>query len=197
MTCPDEMHRKIIEAAKKRFTHYGYGKTTMADLARDCDMSAGNLYRYFPGKLDIAEEICRGASLQTADTLRKVLGRSGETAMDRLRAFLFEDLRTTYHRLEEDPRIVEMAQIVTQQRPAFHNEGLMREREVLAKILEMGNETGEFAVSDPMETAEMIQSATMKFSYPQLFSQLSLARLERELAGVFDLLTRGFQAEKA
>ena len=35
-----------VAAAKKRFTHFGYGKTTMAEVAADCDMSPGNLYRF-------------------------------------------------------------------------------------------------------------------------------------------------------
>ena len=48
---------QIILAAKERFLHYGYPKTTMAEVAADCNMSPGNLYRYFKGKLDIAIEI--------------------------------------------------------------------------------------------------------------------------------------------
>ena len=37
----------------------------------------------------------------------------------------------------------------------------------------------------------MIQSATMKFRYPQLWSKLTLPKLERELEGVLDLLVNG------
>jgi hypothetical protein len=62
MTVHDDTHQKILDAAKRRFMHYGYSKTTMAELAVDCDMSPGNLYRYFAGKLDIAEAICREAA---------------------------------------------------------------------------------------------------------------------------------------
>ena len=40
---------QIVAAAKKRFSHFGYAKTTMAEVAADCDMSPGNLYRFFPG----------------------------------------------------------------------------------------------------------------------------------------------------
>lgn len=191
MGTPDTIRKKIVEAAKKRFTHYGYGKTTMADLACDCAMSPGNLYRYFPGKLDIAEEICREASTQTAEDLKHVLKSSRCTAAKRLRNFLFQDLRVTYKTLEDDPRLVEMAQIVAHERPEFHHEGMKRERQVLQQILEMGRESGEFDVEDPELAAEMIQAATMKFSYPQLFTRLTLKALERELAGVVELLIRG------
>lgn len=192
----DEVCERIIEAAEERFTHYGYGKTTMAELARDCDMSSGNLYRFFPSKLDIAEEICRRASIQSADALTAILDSPGMTAAERLKEFLFQDLRTTFHALEKNHRIVEMAQLITAERPEFHNEGLKRERDVLAGILTMGRDAGEFEVANPDFTAEMIQAATLKFSYPQLFSRLSLEKLELELDGVYQLIVRGLAPAK-
>lgn len=194
MSIQDDTHQKILEAAKRRFMHYGYGKTTMAELAVDCDMSPGNLYRYFAGKLDIAEAICRQASTQTAEDLGRVLTAPGRTAAQRLHDFLFMDLRETFHKLEENPKIVEMAQIVTAERPEFHNEGLEREREVLARIVELGNLSGEFSVPDPDFAAEMIQAATLKFSYPQLFTRLPLPKLERELEGVYQIVVAGLRA---
>lgn len=194
MTASDDMHQKIIEAAKRRFRHYGYTKTTMAELAVDCEMSPGNLYRYFAGKLDIAAAICREASVQTAEELSRILSTRGRGAAERLHDFLFMDLRETFHKLEEDPKIVEMAQIVTAERPEFHNEGLRREREVLCRIIEIGNLSGEFKVDDAEFAAEMVQAATLKFSYPQLFSRLPLEKLERELEGVYQLIAAGLRA---
>jgi AcrR family transcriptional regulator len=194
MTAPDDTRQKIIEAAKLRFAHYGYGKTTMADVAEDCAMSPGNLYRYFAGKLDIAEEIARAASIRTVGELSQILMATDRTAAERLHDFLFYDLRETYGALERDPKLVEMAQIITTERPHFHDEGLDREREVLVRILEFGIISGEFQIKDPVFVAEMIQSATLKFSYPQLFSTLSLELLERELEGVFQIITAGLRA---
>jgi len=194
MTDTDDPRTKIIEAARRRFKHYGYTKTTMAELAEDCAMSPGNIYRYFPGKLDIAEEICRNASIQNATALSNILTRPGRTAAQRLHDFLFQDLRETFHTLEQDPKLVEMAHIVATERPTFFNEGLSREREVLQRIIEFGNASGEFQVADPAFIAEVIQSATMKFMYPQLFSSLSLERLERELEGVYALIAGAMKA---
>lgn len=194
MNAPDDTRQKIIDAARNRFAHYGYGKTTMADVAEDCAMSPGNLYRYFAGKLDIAEEIARAASIRTTEELSHILTQSDRTAAERLHDFLFHDLRATYHALEKDPKLVEMAQIITTERPHFHDEGLEREREVLLRLVEYGNMSGEFKVADPLFVAEMIQSATLKFSYPQLFSSHSLPQLERELEGVYQLLLAGLKA---
>jgi AcrR family transcriptional regulator len=166
----------------------------MAELAEDCEMSPGNIYRYFPGKLDIAEEICRNASIQNAAALSDILTKPDCTAAQRLRDFLFQDLRETFHTLEQDPKIVEMAHIVATERPTFFNEGLSREREVLQRIIEFGNVSGEFQVADPAFIAEVIQSSTMKFMYPQLFTSLSLEALERELEGVYAMISAALKA---
>jgi TetR/AcrR family transcriptional regulator len=40
----------ILEAAQKRFAHYGIGKTTMNEIAADIGMSKASLYYYFPDK---------------------------------------------------------------------------------------------------------------------------------------------------
>ena len=40
----------------------------------------------------------------------------------------------------------------------------------------------------------MIQAATLKFSYPQLFTRLPLAKLERELEGVYQIIVAGLRA---
>ena len=55
MSQTDDTRTMILHAAVERILHYGYSKTTMAEIARDCNMSAGNIYRFFASKLDIAE----------------------------------------------------------------------------------------------------------------------------------------------
>ena len=59
MSETQQIREKIMQAARARFAHYGYPKTTIADVAADCAMSPGNLYRFFKGKIDIAAEIAR------------------------------------------------------------------------------------------------------------------------------------------
>ncbi len=47
---PNQVRARILEASQGRFRQYGYNKTTMAEVAKDCGMSAANLYRYFENK---------------------------------------------------------------------------------------------------------------------------------------------------
>jgi len=191
MLCKDTVRGNIVDAAKKRFVHYGYAKTTMAEIAADCNMSPGNLYRYFPGKLDIAEAIAGAAGEHAIAKLREVLRRPGRSAKERLRDFLFADMRLTYEQLEYDKQVFEMARVISMERPQFANRILALHRALLSEILAAGNASGEFSIEDVVFTAEMLQSATMKFRYPQLHSKLPYDKLERELEGVANLLLNG------
>jgi AcrR family transcriptional regulator len=188
----DSIRDQIIDAAKGRFSHFGYGKTTMAEVAGDCDMSPGNLYRFFPGKLDIAEAIATTDYEKHLTHMRKLAVAPDRNGPERLRDMLFEELRRTYHKLEKDPRALEMAQVIAHERPQFANWMLANERKILVELMEESERRGEFTPPGDKETiAEMIQSATMKFRYPQLWSKLTLPKLERELDGVLKLIIEG------
>lgn len=187
----DKVCSQIVEAAKKRFSHFGYSKTTMAEVASDCCMSPGNLYRFFPGKLDIAEAIATEDYENHLKHLRKLAVTPGKNERERLHDLLFEELRRTYHKLEKDPRAYEMATVIVQERPEFANWMLANEREIIVTLLDEADKRGEFQCDDKEKTAEMIQSATMKFRYPQLWSKLTLPKLEAELEGVLTLLING------
>ena len=191
MTTKPDTRECILEAAINRFLHYGYAKTTMSEIARDCGMSAGNIYRFFASKLDIAEAMARRFNMEVQQELAGIARREAPAAA-RLREVFVSSLHSTYDKLASDAKILEVAEVLTHERPSFANEELAQERIHLVKLLKDGVETGEFApIDDPAFTAEMIQSAMMKFRYPQLFSRLTLDKLLRETNGVMDLIIAG------
>jgi AcrR family transcriptional regulator len=195
MSGKESVRGKIIDAAKKRFSHFGYGKTTMAEVASDCEMSPGNLYRFFPGKLDIAEAIATEDMEKHLAVMQKLAVAPGKSTRERLHDLLFEEMRRTYHKLEKDPRVYEMATVIRNERPEFANWMLANERKILVELLTESERRGEYDFGDKEHVAEMIQSATMKFRYPQLWSKLTLPKLERELEGVLELLANGICPE--
>ena len=191
MICKDTMRGRILEAAKKRFTHYGYSKTSMAEIAADLQMSPGNLYRYFPGKIDIALAIADEAYDEQHVLLQAIASDKSRVAVARLHDVFHADMVETYAKIEKDPKIFELAQIIKTERPDWMNRQLARERELLNEILEDGIANGEFEIENVPFTSEMLQSAMMKFRYPQLWSNLKLPALEREFDGVTRLLLVG------
>lgn len=189
----ETVRQKIVEAARERFAHYGYGKTTMAEVAGDCNMSPGNLYRYFPGKLDIAEVIARDLFEHTLDALRALARRADLTAAERLKAVLHKLLEVTYHSARTTPRLHAMVQEVIRERPAFAQEYVESHGAILAGILAAGKETGELAITDPAQSAKCLQVATAKFQYPPIWTETSLAELQDQLDRVADAILAGLR----
>jgi len=87
--------------------------------------------------------------------------------------------------------------VISRERPTFANWMLSNERKILVQLLDEAERRGEFVAEDKELTAEMIQSATMKFRYPQLWSKLTLPKLERELEGVLKLMIDGLCPHRA
>lgn len=167
----------------------------MAEIARDANMSTGNLYHYFESKLDIGEALCRDACDQIYEALRTEVRKPGPSATERLRQFLIGELRLTYERLDTLPRMVEMAEDIIQQRPQVRESQLRKSRSLIAEILAQGIASQAFQVTDVVETARALQTATTKYRYPQLFSAQVLSELEAELDQMIDLLIHGLTAE--
>ncbi|MES2874529.1 MAG: TetR/AcrR family transcriptional regulator [Daejeonella sp.] len=57
----DKKRDEIIEAAKKRFSHFGVAKTTMNEIADDLSISKASLYYYFPDKLNLYAAVLQGS----------------------------------------------------------------------------------------------------------------------------------------
>ena len=188
---------RILKAATNRIGHYGYGKTTMAEIAADCDMSPGNIYRFFEAKIDIAEAMARKHYAEEQAQLAAIARKKDWPPEKRLRELFFKRMRDSYKMFEENSKMLEVAQVLHRERPLFSNEHMAMERVFLSALLEEGASEGVFEKGDYNVMAEMLQSATMKFSLPQLFSQLTLPKLERELDGVLNLLLSGLCARGA
>jgi AcrR family transcriptional regulator len=182
---------RILEAARKHFAHYGYAKTTMADIASAADMSAGNIYRFFAGKLDIAEALMRIDEKARLADLEAIVSEERCSARKKLTDFFFAELRSTFKKFDEEPHALEIARIISERRPSFGDARVTAERELIARILREGTNKGEFNVSDADYSAEMIHSAMLKFRFPQRFTHNSLETLERELKGVLKLIMDG------
>lgn len=190
-------HRdRILAAAAKRIKHYGYSKTTIAEIAADCGMSPGNIYRFFEAKVDIAEAMARRAQLEQNARMGVIARRKSAPANRRLRELLLTRLREHFAMPEADAKLLEVTEILKKERPLFQQEQAALERVFLAEILRDGLEEGAFRPMDVEFAAEMIHAAAMKFSFPNLAAAppAPLSRLERELDGVLGLIIAGLRA---
>ncbi|MFZ2028808.1 MAG: TetR/AcrR family transcriptional regulator [Vitreimonas sp.] len=187
---------RILHAAMNRIKHYGYSKTTMAEIASDCGMSPGNIYRFFEAKIDIAEGMARAFYAEEHAMMSQIARRKDWPTDKRLHEMLLRRMRENYQKFEDNAKILEVAEVLSNERPLFMNELMALERVVLAALIDEGVGAGLFSPTDANFTAEMIQAATVKFGIPQLFSHLTLPKLEREFEGVMKLVLNGLYVKR-
>ena len=188
----DDTSKEILAAASRRFLHYGYGKTTMSEIAKDCNMSTGNLYRFFPSKLDIAEMFVAVLRQEHIETLKAICRDEKMTPAKKLREFFLTKFRLAYERFHDKPKAFELSTSLLAERPKVALEWEAAEGRVLSEILAQGDALGDFAIDNAPETAKILQDAAYRFTSPSVFHEGEHDELARELNGVLDLLLDGF-----
>lgn len=189
----DDISGKILDAASKRFLHYGYGKTTMSEIAEDCNMSTGNLYRYFSSKLDIAEMFVHALRRKQLDRLRAVSEREDLGPAGKLREFFLLKLKITYERFHNKPKAYELSNELMETRPEIAKSWESAEIDILSAILSSGISAGAFTTEDTKKTAKILIDSAYRFASPVVFHDGEFAQLREELNGVIDFILDGFR----
>ena len=188
----DPIHQQILHAAAQRFTDYGYGKTTIAEIAGDCGMSSGNVYRYFDSKEAIA---IAGVESKLEEKARvcEASTDASAPAFEQLRQYLMTRLRFTYEFNCGGSHLHELVQLITER----HRDLLERydERVIgwLERIVARGIERGDFRPQDARQAAASIAIATSAF-HVSIFLHESLEVMEFKLEALLDLLHQGLKA---
>jgi AcrR family transcriptional regulator len=180
---------QIVQAAHDHFAHYGYAKTTVADLAREIGFSKAYIYRFFESKQAIGEAIC-------ADCLDRLYGQvreavqQGQGATDKLRRFAKTVTTAGVELLFADRKIYEIAAYASSENWVAAQVYSGRLQNLLEDILKEGRESGEFERKTPLdETRRSIFYAFLPFIDP-VFLERSLDLLPDAQTEVTSLVLR-------
>ncbi len=157
---------QIVEAANDCFAHYGYSKTTVADLAREIGFSKAYIYRFFESKQAIGEAICGARLEQILAEARKAVDAGG-SATDRFRR-MFRSITTLGVALFfEDRKIYEIAALAASERWGSAQAYSRSLQDMILEIVRQGRENGEFERKTPLdETVRSIYYAMTPFIDP-------------------------------
>lgn len=149
----EDKKQLIINAAIKRFSHFGIGKTSMSEIADDVQISKANLYYYFPDKNSLIEAIVGVFVQETNQKIQTVLFEKHSRVFERLNAFIdlqfeyFSNYRLLLQNIQEfnsvDPKIRSTADNL-----------MAREIQVVEKVFLEGIEKGELKEFDALEKAK-------------------------------------------
>jgi len=180
---------QIVKAARECFAHYGYAKTTVADLAREIGFSKAYIYRFFESKQAIGEAICGDCVDALFDQVREAVDQ-GQDATDKLRRFARTATTATVDLLFSDRKLYEIAVNASSENWEVARAYTERLQGLLEEILREGRESGEFERKTPLdETCRSIFYALRPFIDP-VFLERSLDLLPDAQTEVTGLVLR-------
>lgn len=179
-----------MDAAERRFANYGYNKTTMAEIAADCDMSVGNLYRHFKNKEAIAVGNVRRLLANKLQAGKRAASGEGK-ACDALEAFLVARLRLAHRHYAGTRHLFDMVALVNSRHRDLLLEFEQQVIDALAAIIGQGVQQGSFRPCDAQQTAYDIHQATLRYNSPIRLKNNPLPTLEADLKRLLQLLYRG------
>ena len=166
----DETRARILSEAERLFRHYGYAKTTVADIAEACAMSSANVYRFYPSKSAINEAICSLIFSELEGQLRKI-AVSDAPASQRLTRFIELVARYTSETYTNEKKVHDMVAVAMEENWGAIERHLQAARTMLATIIESGIKAGEFKAQDPEKAARRVHFALAGFSHPVLVAK--------------------------
>lgn len=156
----DDKRIMILDAAKRRFAHYGMAKTTMAEIAKDLSFSKALLYYYFPDKASlyvaVLEYVIEEFSEETEASIAK-LGGTEEAVMELLNKRI-EFIKKYYYIVEY---AYDSRKDVTPELEDVFIRVFKTHGQGIQDILQRGVNNGELKPFDVAEYAQILLFSTM------------------------------------
>lgn len=155
MANADLKRTRILEAATRRFAHFGMAKTTMSEIATDLNFSKALLYYYFPDKNSLYSAVFEYVidkmvqdikeKINTCDDFEEIIMYTLDKRVEQINKYynLFE---YTINMVKELPEELERV----------FKESHVREVELFVEILVIGVEHNKIEVEDIEETARIL-----------------------------------------
>jgi len=186
----DKVRADIVNVARKIFTHQGFKKTTMEDVAHGSGKGKSSIYYYFQSKEEIFEAVVEKEAEELRIALEKVI-KSGKDPMERLKDYIMFRLyhaRTVsnfYAALKEES--LNQMHFVEGVRKLFEEQ----EFQMVAEILETGIHEGAFKINNSKIGSIAITTMLKGLELPLFLNEYTRAEKEKLLEDLIRILFYG------
>ncbi|HPC97587.1 MAG TPA: TetR/AcrR family transcriptional regulator [Bacteroidales bacterium] len=189
MVNKEEYRKKIINAAGKVFSRYGFKRTSMDEIAREVNMGKSSIYYYFSGKEDIFKAVIMYEANLMRNELTKAI-KSVESPVEKMERYInvrmstFESLSNYYNAIFD--KDLDHFDFIEKIRARYDREELA----ILRLIIYDGYRKGVFRVEGSEYTAMAVQTALKGLEVPLFWKKREVDVLHRVKA-VLDVLFHG------
>ncbi|WP_439850528.1 TetR/AcrR family transcriptional regulator [Pseudomonas syringae] len=184
-----EIRDQIVIAATEHFSQYGYGKTTVSDLARAIGFSKAYIYKFFESKQAIGEMICANCLSEIEAEVRAAVNEANAPP-EKLRRMFKSVVDASLRLFSQDRKLYEIAaSAATEQWQAtlIYQDRL---KEILQEILQEGRQTGDFERKTPLDETVAAICLVMRTYYNPLLLQHSFDYTDEGPAQLSSLVLR-------
>ena len=166
----EEAKLKIIETARSIFSHYGFKKTTMEEIAQATRKGKSSIYYYFENKEDIFKAVVDKEAEEIRTELHKKIA-DVEDPIERLKIYItvrmrkFNKLTNFYSAIKSD--YLSHFEFIEEIRKSYD----LDEVKAIAGIIQDGIEKGKFTIDDPQLSAIAIVTAMKGLEVPIFVSK--------------------------
>jgi TetR/AcrR family transcriptional regulator len=188
-----EKRAAIIEAAVKRFIHFGVDKTTMNEIADDLSLSKASLYYYFPDKLNLYAAVLK--TIIQADEANNDVYLTEKDPLTAISVYLENRTKfiIKYYNILEYLKTLKVN--VPKELEAIFRSARTKELTVLNTILQTGQKARIIQVDDLKNTSELFLDCLDGLRYSMISDKINffpdkkqfqtLLRREKEFASIF------------
>jgi AcrR family transcriptional regulator len=163
-----EVRDQIVTAATEHFSHYGYEKTTVSDLAKAIGFSKAYIYKFFESKQAIGEMICANCLRQIETEVREAVAET-DVPPEKLRRMFKTATEATLKLAFQDRKLYEISASAVAENWQAVIAYEERTQKLLQDILQEGRQTGDFERKTPLdETAKAIYLVMRPYLNPLL-----------------------------
>jgi AcrR family transcriptional regulator len=162
---PEPVEARIAEIARQHIRRFGAQRTTIVGIAQEAGMTHANVYRYFPSKRELFEELT-AAWLRPLEARLREAADGADPAFDKLERMLLAIHRAYRQKLESDPELFDLLIDSLANERASARKHRSRVQSEIQRVVEDGVSSGAFALADRRRAMALIFDATHRFLHP-------------------------------
>jgi AcrR family transcriptional regulator len=188
----EKTRARIMDQADVLFRQFGCSKTTVADIARELDMSPANIYKFFPSKNAIIQAGADRNLCRIKEDLTRV-SRVKKGAANRMLDVILFIHRFHQDRFRNERQIYKLVLAATEENWSCVRAFREFLGKLLAEVIEDGVRAGEFRRLNAKATTRALLDSFTWITNPILYRELKPDEVENRARAQVQLLKKGMQ----
>jgi AcrR family transcriptional regulator len=184
-----DVRHQIVAAAVEHFSHYGYQKTTVSDLAKSIGFSKAYIYKFFESKQAIGEVICAGCLAQIESEVIAAVAET-DAPPEKLRRLFKASTEASLRLFFDDRKLYEIAASAATERWQAVVAYEQNIQQLIRQVIQEGRQSGDFERKTPLDETVMAIYLVMRPFLNPLLLQYSFDYTESAPAHLSSLVLR-------